>query len=276
VKSLQRLFAAVFLLFPPLSQRPHPRVGGGHLHLEYASHFRGAHGGFDTLLMRNFIVDISNRPLLFLGGLSRDLLNAPPLAVLPAEQQVCGRANCQCGCRFLSHIATNATPRVPRAHIQPSQKHLRSSFFSAILLDSNQQIERSRFYFHFLVCYHACCLSRPTVHGTHARHPFPFSHPQQVAFTQVVADFDALAVGDRSVENLKKEINDRVYLKSYIQRDHAELQSYNKKQRKYHVRVYCSRTPSIACPFACKHSYLSSYLSFCLHVSHFSTLSRTV
>ena len=70
------------------TQRPHPRVGGGHLHLEYASHFRGAHGGFDTLLMRNFIVDISNRPLLFLGGLSRDLLNAPPLAVLPAEQQV--------------------------------------------------------------------------------------------------------------------------------------------------------------------------------------------
>jgi hypothetical protein len=70
------------------TQRPHPRVGGGHLHLEYASHFRGANGGFDTLLMRNFIVDISNRPLLFLGGLSRDLLNAPPLAVLPAEQQV--------------------------------------------------------------------------------------------------------------------------------------------------------------------------------------------
>ena len=51
--------------------------------------FRGADGGFDTLLMRNFLVDISNRPLLFLGGLSRDLLNAPPLAVLPAEQQVC-------------------------------------------------------------------------------------------------------------------------------------------------------------------------------------------
>ena len=79
----------------------------------------------------------------------------------------------------------------------------------------------------------------PTVHGTHAHHPFPFSYPQQVAFTQVVADFDALAVGDRSVENLKKEINDRVYLKSYIQRDHAELQSYNKKQRKYHVRDPC-------------------------------------
>jgi hypothetical protein len=63
---------------------------------------------------------------------------------------------------------------------------------------------------------------------------------KQVAFTNVVADFDSLAVGDRSVENLKKEINDRVYLKSYIQRDHAELQSYNKKQRKYHVRLQCA------------------------------------
>ena len=72
---------------------------------------------------------------------------------------------------------------------------------------------------------------------------------KQVAFTNVVADFDALAVGDRSVENLKKEINDRVYLKSYIQRDHAELQSYNKKQRKYHVRLQCA----FRCPLARTH-----------------------
>jgi hypothetical protein len=52
---------------------------------EFDSHFHG-----DALLFRNFIVDLFNRPLLFLGGLSLDLLNAPPLAILAASQQVCG------------------------------------------------------------------------------------------------------------------------------------------------------------------------------------------
>lgn len=61
---------------------PHPRVGGGHIHLEYASHF-----GDDAQLLRNFIVDLFNRPLLFLGGMSLDLLNAPPLAILGDEQR---------------------------------------------------------------------------------------------------------------------------------------------------------------------------------------------
>jgi hypothetical protein len=60
---------------------PHRRVGGGHLHLEFDSHFHG-----DATLLRNFIVDLCNRPLLFLGGLSLDLLNAPPLAILSPEQ----------------------------------------------------------------------------------------------------------------------------------------------------------------------------------------------
>ena len=50
---------------------------------EFDSHFHG-----DAQLFRNFIVDLFNRPLLFLGGLSLDLLNAPPLAILAASQQV--------------------------------------------------------------------------------------------------------------------------------------------------------------------------------------------
>jgi hypothetical protein len=117
---------------------PHPRVGGGHLHLEYSTHF-----GDNTLLLMNFLVDICNRPLLFLGGLSLDLLNAPPLAILPESQQI--------------------------------------------------------------------------------------------AFTEVVNEFHALAPAARDTEALKKEMNERVYCKSYIQRNVDELASYNKKQRKYQV-----------------------------------------
>lgn len=61
--------------------RPDDRIGGGHQHFDLVSYFGG-----DALLFRNFIVDLANRPELFLGGLSLDLLNAPPLAILKPEQ----------------------------------------------------------------------------------------------------------------------------------------------------------------------------------------------
>ena len=61
---------------------PHYRIGCGHLHLEYRSHF-----GDDALLFRNFFVDLLNRPYLFLGGISFDLLNAPPVQILNLAQQ---------------------------------------------------------------------------------------------------------------------------------------------------------------------------------------------
>jgi hypothetical protein len=60
---------------------PQPRIGGGHQHLDLESYFHG-----DAVLFRNFVVDLMNRPELFLGGLSLDLLNAPPLAVLSKRQ----------------------------------------------------------------------------------------------------------------------------------------------------------------------------------------------
>ena len=59
---------------------PQERIGGGHLHLDIDTHFHG-----DAFLFRNFIVDLANRPELFLGGLGLDLLNAPPLAALGPE-----------------------------------------------------------------------------------------------------------------------------------------------------------------------------------------------
>jgi len=53
---------------------PHKRLGGGHLHLDLKSHF-----GHDRLLFRNFVVDLMNRPELFMGGLGLNYFN-PPLA----------------------------------------------------------------------------------------------------------------------------------------------------------------------------------------------------
>ncbi len=61
---------------------PHWRIGNGHLHLDIASHF-----GEDAVLFRNFVADLANRPELFMGALSMDFLNAPPLAVLMSEQR---------------------------------------------------------------------------------------------------------------------------------------------------------------------------------------------
>lgn len=116
--------------------RPQSRVGCGHLHLEYSSHFNG-----NAVLFRNFIVDIFNRPQLFMGGLSLDLLNSPPVAILPKEQQ-----------------------------------------------------------------------------------------DQMVA---IIKEFDQK--DNPSIESFYKEINERVYIRSYINRKAAELEDFNKKQTKYHA-----------------------------------------
>ena len=56
---------------------PHYRIGGGHIHLDKKTHFKG-----NDLLLRNFIVDTMNHPELFMGALSHDYLNASPLAIL--------------------------------------------------------------------------------------------------------------------------------------------------------------------------------------------------
>jgi len=61
---------------------PHTRIGGGHIHFETQTHF-----GSDGATLRNFLVDMNNRPELFLGGLSFDLLNAPPICILHKAQQ---------------------------------------------------------------------------------------------------------------------------------------------------------------------------------------------
>jgi hypothetical protein len=60
---------------------PHKRLGGGHLHLDIESHF-----GNDRMLFRNFIVDLVNRPELFMGGLGLNYFNAPPLSFYSAKE----------------------------------------------------------------------------------------------------------------------------------------------------------------------------------------------
>ena len=64
-----------------LGVQPHSRVGGGHIHVDIKTNF-----GNNTLLQRNFIVDLFNHPELFMGALSLDYLNAPPLAFFPPDQ----------------------------------------------------------------------------------------------------------------------------------------------------------------------------------------------
>lgn len=54
---------------------PHKSLGGGHLHLDIESHF-----GNDKLLFRNFVVDLANRPQLFMGGFGINYFN-PPLSL---------------------------------------------------------------------------------------------------------------------------------------------------------------------------------------------------
>jgi len=54
---------------------PHKRLGGGHLHLDIPTNFNN-----DRELFRNFIVDLINRPELFMGGLGLNYFNAPPLS----------------------------------------------------------------------------------------------------------------------------------------------------------------------------------------------------
>lgn len=61
---------------------PQDRIGGGHVHLDIGTHFEN-----DPLLFRNFVVDLVNHPELFMGGLSLDLLNAPPLAIQSEAQR---------------------------------------------------------------------------------------------------------------------------------------------------------------------------------------------
>ena len=62
--------------------KPHSRVGGGHMHFDIATHF-----GDNALLFRNFVVDLINHPELYMGILSLDYLNAPPLAIQKKEQR---------------------------------------------------------------------------------------------------------------------------------------------------------------------------------------------
>jgi hypothetical protein len=58
------------------------------LHLEFESHFKDFAGaGSGARLLRDLIVDLCNRPLLFMGALVLDFLNAPPLAILSESQQ---------------------------------------------------------------------------------------------------------------------------------------------------------------------------------------------
>ncbi|CAF1366082.1 unnamed protein product [Didymodactylos carnosus] len=82
-KNLLLIQQTIFDTASAIGLKPHRRIGGGHFHLDKETHF----GKDNSVLFRNFLVDLMNRPELFLGGLSLDLLNAPPLAILSKEQQ---------------------------------------------------------------------------------------------------------------------------------------------------------------------------------------------
>ncbi len=56
--------------------KPHERLGGGHIHLDIEKFFGG-----DRLAFRNFIVDLVNRPELFMGAFGLNYFNAPPLSL---------------------------------------------------------------------------------------------------------------------------------------------------------------------------------------------------
>ncbi|CAF1123138.1 unnamed protein product [Didymodactylos carnosus] len=81
-KNLSTIQQILFDTAVIIGLKPHDRIGGGHIHLDKQTNF-----GNDSILFRNFLVDLMNRPELFLGGLALDLLNAPPLAILSKEQQ---------------------------------------------------------------------------------------------------------------------------------------------------------------------------------------------
>ena len=134
--NLEKIQDIVFGTAGHLGLYPHSRVGCGHLHLEYSSHFHG-----DAKLFRNFLVDLFNRPELFLGGLSRDLLNSPPVSVLPKDRQD--------------------------------------------------------------------------------------------ELVKVIDEFDNDS--SATIQSLCKAINERVYIRSYVNRKAAELQDFNKRQSKYHA-----------------------------------------
>jgi len=59
--------------------RADKRLGGGHVHLDIESHFGG-----DRMLFRNFVVDLMNRPELFMGGFGLNYFN-PPLSFYGEE-----------------------------------------------------------------------------------------------------------------------------------------------------------------------------------------------
>lgn len=60
--------------------KPDRRVGGGHIHLDVDTNFNG-----NDLLRRNFAVDTFNHSPMFLGALSLDILNAPPMSILGSD-----------------------------------------------------------------------------------------------------------------------------------------------------------------------------------------------
>lgn len=61
---------------------PHFRVGGGHIHIEDVTFFRG-----DAKAYRNYVVLMANNPEIFMGPFGMEFLNAPPLALLSDDQR---------------------------------------------------------------------------------------------------------------------------------------------------------------------------------------------
>ncbi|MEN0057214.1 MAG: hypothetical protein AAGB31_00130 [Bdellovibrio sp.] len=75
-------YKLIFQSADEIGLHPHERIGGGHIHIDFKTAFQG-----DEQKARNFIVDLLNHPELAMGLLSKDFLNAAPLAMLPQNQQ---------------------------------------------------------------------------------------------------------------------------------------------------------------------------------------------
>lgn len=74
-------YKRVFEMAKAIGLSPHKRIGGGHIHVDFASAFQNS-----ELKARNFIVDMFNNPELALGLTGKDFLNAAPLAMLSQSQ----------------------------------------------------------------------------------------------------------------------------------------------------------------------------------------------
>ena len=74
---MRKIQAVLFDSALAVGLKVHDRLVGGHIHLDKKGHF-----GSNELLMRNFIVDLFNHSELFMGVLSLDYVNAPPVTTL--------------------------------------------------------------------------------------------------------------------------------------------------------------------------------------------------